>query len=116
MAAKSLCDLVVDFDPKDYRPEELPNPRMINPWLLRNGWHEHLHPYREHDEELRQLASVPADDEFPFLHEAVASYFWTATNLIKGTNEVVLQRLNSADPDKKWVFIIYKGAPLLIDL
>ncbi|KAJ7806217.1 hypothetical protein B0H13DRAFT_1929723 [Mycena leptocephala] len=103
MAAKSLCNLVVDFDPKEYRAEELPNSRMINPWLLRNGWHEHLHPYREHDEELRQLASVPADDEFPFLHEAVASYFWTATDLIKGTNEVVLQRLNSADPDKNGI-------------
>ncbi|KAJ7835480.1 hypothetical protein B0H13DRAFT_2424175 [Mycena leptocephala] len=103
LAAKSLCDLVVDFDPKEYRAEELPNSRMINPWLLRNGWHEHLHPYQEHDEELRQLASVPVDDEFPFLHEAVASYFWTATDLIKGTNEVVLQRLNSADPDKNGI-------------
>jgi hypothetical protein len=116
MVVRSLRDLVVDFDPKDFRPEELPNPRMITPWLLRNGWHEHLHPYQEHNEELRQLASVPADDEFPFLHVAVASYFWTATKLIKKTNEVVLQRLNSADPDKKWVFIIYKDAPLLIDL
>jgi hypothetical protein len=107
MVAKSLFDLVVDFDPKDFHPEELPNSRMIPPSLLRNGWHEHLHPYREHDEELRQLASVPADDKFPLLHEAVASYFWTATDLIKKTNEVVLQRLNSADPDKKCVFIIY---------
>jgi hypothetical protein len=89
---------------------------MIAPWLLRNGWPEHLHPYREHDEELRQLASVPAKDKFPFLHEAVASYFWTVTDLIKKTNKMVLQRLNSADPGKKWVFDIYKAACLLIDL
>jgi hypothetical protein len=52
MTAKYLCDLVVDFDPNDQRPEELSNPRMITPWLLCNGWAEHLHPYREHDEEL----------------------------------------------------------------
>ncbi|KAJ7872595.1 hypothetical protein B0H13DRAFT_2349408 [Mycena leptocephala] len=62
MAAKSLCNLVVDFDPKDYRAEELPNPRMIIPWLLRNGWAEHLHPYREHDEELIQLASLSSEE------------------------------------------------------
>jgi hypothetical protein len=116
MAAKTLSDLVEDFDPKDYRAVDLPNPRMIAPWLLCNGWHEHLHPYRENDEELRQLVSLPSDEEFPILHEAVASYFWTATNLIKKTNEVVLQRLNSADPDKKWVLDIYKAASLLIDL
>jgi hypothetical protein len=89
---------------------------MIAPWLVRNGWPEHLRPYRKHDEELRELASVPAEDEFPFLHDAVPSYFWKVTNLIKKTNEVVLKKLNSADPDKKCVFIIYKGAPLLIDL
>jgi hypothetical protein len=89
---------------------------MITPWLLRNGWAEHLHPYREHDEEQIQLASLPSEEEFPVLQEVVAAYFWKATNLIKKTNEVVLQRLNSADPDKKWVFIIYKDAPLLIDL
>ncbi|KAJ7824705.1 hypothetical protein B0H13DRAFT_2443507 [Mycena leptocephala] len=103
MAAKSLCDLVVDFDPKDYRPEELPNPRMITPWLLRNGWAEHLHPYREHDEELRELASLPSEEEFPILQEVVAAYFWKATKLIKKTHEVVLQRLNSADPDKNGI-------------
>ncbi|KAJ7916710.1 hypothetical protein B0H13DRAFT_1871031 [Mycena leptocephala] len=103
MAAKSLCDLVVDFDPQDYRPEELPNPRMITPWLLHNGWAEHLHPYREHDEELRQLASLPSEEEFPILQEVVAAYFWKATKLIKKTHEVVLQRLNSADPDKNGI-------------
>ncbi|KAJ7922259.1 hypothetical protein B0H13DRAFT_2411755 [Mycena leptocephala] len=87
----------------DYRPEELPNPRMITPWLLRNGWAEHLHPYREHDEELRELASLPSEEEFPILQEVVAAYFWKATKLIKKTHEVVLQRLNSADPDKNGI-------------
>ncbi|KAJ7023529.1 hypothetical protein C8F04DRAFT_927379, partial [Mycena alexandri] len=98
--AKSLRDLVSNFDPKDYRAEELPNARMISPWLMRNGWHKHLEPYREHDDELIRLASVPSDDEIPGLRKAVASYFTEATNLIVHTNEVVLQRLNSADPNK----------------
>ncbi|KAJ7021731.1 hypothetical protein C8F04DRAFT_1313341 [Mycena alexandri] len=98
--AKSLRDLVSNFDPKDYRAEELPNARMISPWLMRNGWHKHLEPYRKHDDELIRLASVPSDDEIPGLRKAVASYFTEATNLIEHTNEVVLQRLNSADPNK----------------
>ncbi|KAJ7925801.1 hypothetical protein B0H13DRAFT_2314212 [Mycena leptocephala] len=76
---------------------------MITPWLLRNGWAEHLHPYHEHDEELIQLASLPSEEEIPVLQEAVAAYFWKATRLIKKTNEVVLQRLNSADPDKNGI-------------
>jgi hypothetical protein len=113
--AKTLMDLFSEFDPKDYQAEDLPNARMITPWLLRNGWHKHLEPYRDYDAQLIQLASVPSDEEFPALHKAVASYFTAATNLIEHTNEVVLQRLNSADPVKKCVFAIYKPTQLLID-
>ncbi|KAJ7753798.1 hypothetical protein B0H16DRAFT_1690701 [Mycena metata] len=100
--AKTLMDLFSEFDPKDYQAEELPNAHMITPWLLRNGWHKHLEPYRDDDAQLIQLASVLSDEEFPALHKAVASYFTVATNLIEHTNEVVLQRLNSADPVKNF--------------
>lgn len=96
----------MDFDRKKYHVEDLPNVRMISPWLMCTGWPKHMEPYCEHGDELMQLVSVPSEDEFPFLHEAVASYFSTVTGLFEHMNEVVLQRLNSADPVKKWVFNI----------
>ncbi|KAJ7825006.1 hypothetical protein B0H13DRAFT_1918837 [Mycena leptocephala] len=113
---KSLWDLVLDFVPKKYHAEGLPNPRMTSPWLMRTGWPKHMVSYCEHNKELMQLVSLPSEDEFPVLREVVASYFSTVTDLIEHTNEVVLQCLNSADPIKEWVFSIYKATHLLIDL
>ncbi|KAJ7829792.1 hypothetical protein B0H13DRAFT_2372371 [Mycena leptocephala] len=107
----------MEFDPKAYQSDELPNARMISPWLMRTGWHKLLEPYRAYNDELIQLVSAPSEDEFPALHAAVAAYFSEATGLITRTNEVVLQRLNSADPVKDginntplrrptWVFVV----------
>jgi hypothetical protein len=98
---QKISDLVTDFDANTYCAEELPNSRMISPWLLRTGWHKHLEPYRAHDPELIELASVPYDGQFLGLHTAVSKYFLDAGKLIDKTNEVVLQKLNSADPDKE---------------
>jgi hypothetical protein len=98
---QKISDLVTDFDANTYCAEELPNSRMISPWLLRTGWHKHLEPYRAHDPELIELASVPYDGQFPCLYTAVSKYFSDAGKLIDKTNEVVLQKLNSADPDKE---------------
>ncbi|KAJ7865473.1 hypothetical protein B0H14DRAFT_3599389 [Mycena olivaceomarginata] len=98
---KSFWDIFSEFDPKAYRAEELSNSRLISPWLMRNGRHKLIEPYRDHIDELIQLASVPSKDEFPALHAAISAYFTYACDLIEHTNEVVLQRLNSADPEKE---------------
>ncbi|KAJ7211059.1 hypothetical protein B0H12DRAFT_1242619 [Mycena haematopus] len=98
---KTMLDQIMEFDAGEYQPEELPNARMISPWLLRTGWHKLLEPYSEYRDELIDLVSVPKEEEFPALKQAVTAYFRNATSLIAHTNEVVLQYLNSADPDKK---------------
>jgi hypothetical protein len=76
----------------------IPNARMISPWLMRTGWHLHVQPYDK--KQLGDLVKMPEKDTFPGLHENVTQYFETATNLLNDTDELVLQRINTADPDK----------------
>ena len=75
--------------------------RMISPWLMTTKWHEHV---AGHDiSMLRKLVEIPkADDpEMPHLQEAVEEYFIHAQTLLKVTDELILQRLNSPDPIKE---------------
>ncbi|KAJ7105805.1 hypothetical protein C8R44DRAFT_942367 [Mycena epipterygia] len=89
------------FEWRDHRPAEIPNARMISPWLMRTRWHEHILPYRPHSAELRELVAIPnSHDPLAALHESVTQYFFRATALIDGTDELVLQKLNSKNPDK----------------
>ncbi|KAJ7110415.1 hypothetical protein C8R44DRAFT_883572 [Mycena epipterygia] len=89
------------FEWRDHRPAEIPNTRMISPWLMRTRWHEHILPYRPHSAELREFVAIPTShDPLAALHESVTQYFSWATALIDGTDELVLQKLNSKNPDK----------------
>lgn len=90
-----------DFQWEKHQAGEIPNARMISPWLMRTGWHEHIQPYLDSIPELCDLVTMPKDDEFPGLHQAIKEYFDQATTLLDATDELVLQRLNSNDPDKE---------------
>jgi hypothetical protein len=80
-----------------YVPPE--DDRQISPWLRKTGWHLHVAPFDIG--ELRSLAALPKDDEeFPGLRAAVLSYFEAATDLIKFTDLLTLQHLNTEDPVK----------------
>ncbi|KAJ7810885.1 hypothetical protein B0H14DRAFT_3756332 [Mycena olivaceomarginata] len=61
------------------------------------------HSGGEHEVELRSLVAMPKDDELPWLHELVYDYFSMATGLIESTDELVLQTLNSTDPEKNGI-------------
>jgi hypothetical protein len=91
--------LVADFT-KDmehvYVPPE--DARQITPWLQKTGWHLHVAPFDIG--ELRSLAALPKGDEFPGLSAAVLSYFQAATDLIRSTDLLTLQYLNTEDPEK----------------
>jgi hypothetical protein len=81
-----------------------PNSRMISPWLMRVGWHLYV---KEHDaQQLCDLVAMPKAPEFPGLQTAIQQYFERATALIEQTDELVLQRLNTADPVKRCVMVI----------
>jgi hypothetical protein len=99
--AENLLAQIQAFDWREEQRGGVPNARMISPWLMRTMWHEHLEPHRVHEAELRTLVAMPKDDELPWLHELVYQYFSSATGLIDDTDELVLQILNSADPEKK---------------
>jgi hypothetical protein len=92
-----------DFDWRAYRIPEIPNARMISPWLMRTRWHEQVLLYRPHVAELRQLVAMPSPTEqLPQrLHESVKQYFRRATEMLDHTAELVLQLLNSNNPDKE---------------
>ncbi|KAJ7763810.1 hypothetical protein B0H16DRAFT_1455064 [Mycena metata] len=91
-----------DFDWRAHRKPEIPNARMISPWLMRTRWHEQVLPYRPHVAELLQLVAMPSlTEQLPGrLHESVKQYFRHATELLDHTSELVLQLLNSKNPDK----------------
>ncbi|KAJ6562794.1 hypothetical protein DFH09DRAFT_1478863 [Mycena vulgaris] len=87
-------------------PANLPNARMISPWLMlmRTGWHEHVQPFKDEIPELRHLVSMPSPgDKMYCLHDRVKEYLTNAMVLLDATDELVLQHLNSPDPDKKGI-------------
>ncbi|KAJ7467398.1 hypothetical protein B0H11DRAFT_2046928 [Mycena galericulata] len=95
-----LLEQIHNFDWRGYQKKEVPNARMISPFLMRTRWHEDMLPYQDRLPEIRELASMPKKTEFPGLHELIKAYLQKATALLDATDELVLQRLNSADPDK----------------
>jgi hypothetical protein len=88
-----------DFDWKATEDAQtLPNARMISPWLMQTGWHMHT---QGHDpQQLCDLVAMPDNDAFPQLHQNITQYFEAATDLLDDTDELVLQRINTADPEK----------------
>jgi Protein of unknown function (DUF3505). len=78
------------------------NARQVTPWLLTTRWHEHVAGYETG--ELKALVAHPKRTEFPRLLEAIKHLFEGAICLIDETPELVLQRLNTPDPDKTYVF------------
>ncbi|KAJ6601559.1 hypothetical protein B0H10DRAFT_1758826, partial [Mycena sp. CBHHK59/15] len=105
-----LLTQIKAFNWQDHRNGNIPNARMISPWLLRTRWHEQVQPYRENHADLIWLVSMPGSDDTDMknLHKTVRKYYDQATNLIDGTDELVLQIINSSDPKKEG----YNNTPL----
>jgi hypothetical protein len=81
------------------------NARAISPWNLTTKWHKHISHFQS--VELQRLIAMPKDEEFPGLVQVVRAYFSKATDLIEHMYELVLQQLNSPNPTKEWVALIY---------
>ncbi|KAJ7639149.1 hypothetical protein FB45DRAFT_863926 [Roridomyces roridus] len=91
-----------NFDWRTVHSGEEPNARMVSPLLMYTKWHLDVLPHQGRIEELRNLVATPKeDDELAWVAPLVHGYFQYATNLIDATDELVLQRLNSHDPDKQ---------------
>ncbi|KAJ6533923.1 hypothetical protein DFH09DRAFT_1092298 [Mycena vulgaris] len=100
---RSRC-LLIEWE--KHLPADLPNAQMISPWLMlmRTGWHEHVQPFKDEIPELRHLVSMPSPrDKMYCLHDRVKEYLTNAMVLLDATDELVLQHLNSPDPDKKGI-------------
>ena len=80
------------------RTGDIPNARMISPWLMRTGWHVYVNGHNI--SQLHALVSMPKPEEFVDLQKGILAYFERATDMIDMTDELVLQRLNTSDPDK----------------
>ncbi|KAJ7618087.1 hypothetical protein FB45DRAFT_1103529 [Roridomyces roridus] len=89
-----------EFDWTKSHSSEEPNARMVSPFLMYTKWHLEVLPYQDQIEHLRSLVAAPKEEEFEWLAPLVQGYFQYATQLIDATDELVLQRLNSHDPDK----------------
>ena len=79
------------------------NHRLVSPWLLTTRWHEYVADFDIPAKELCRRVALPRPDEEDYrtLMDVVEVYFREAEALIDGTDELVLQRLNSPDPAKK---------------
>lgn len=83
-------------------PRHVPrDERVISPWLRLTRWHEHVVGY-DH-KRLIQLVQVPdtadMDPAFPGIKAAVETYFNEAVRLMRDADDIVLQTLNSPDPE-----------------
>ncbi|KAJ7098481.1 hypothetical protein C8R43DRAFT_251881 [Mycena crocata] len=96
----ALLREMLDFDWTTLRPDVDPDARQVSPWMQRTGWHLLTRGYDVAD--LRRLVAMPKKDdpEMPGLHALVDWYVEIANGLLENTSELVLQMLNSADPDK----------------
>ena len=98
---QDLVQELLDFDWKDRGKNNTttPNARMVSPWLMRTGWHIYV---QGHDsKQLKDFVSMPKQGEFEGLQSTILEYFEQATKLIDHTDELVLQRINTADPRKE---------------
>lgn len=50
------------FEWQSHRTAEVPNARLISPWLMRTLWMEHFAPYRGKEAELLKLVAMPKED------------------------------------------------------
>jgi len=74
--------------------------RNVSPWLRITKWHE---SFKGLDTDiLRSMVEHPTNEEFPNLSDAVLFFFQKASDYIEDTTTLVLQKLNSPDPDKKY--------------
>jgi hypothetical protein len=97
LEAERLWKAVKEADKQDQQRDI--NARQVTPFLLTTRWHEHVQGYNT--AELVALVTHPKREEFPGLLHAAKHLFEGATQLIDETPELILQILNSADPDKK---------------
>lgn len=75
------------------------DPRDRTPWLSVTKWLEHVGSHEP--EFLRSLVAMPKKDEFPLLAKAVDHIMNTAMQLIPLTPDLILQKINSGNPDKE---------------
>ncbi|KAJ6447976.1 hypothetical protein C8R47DRAFT_1084671 [Mycena vitilis] len=102
-AGGTLGDKVAAFKWQTYLPNPIPNARMVNPLLNRTKWHEHIGPHHTDVPKFRALVAYPEPAEFPNLKFAVGKYFTKGIEKLDKTEELVLQKLNTHDPDKSGI-------------
>lgn len=74
--------------------------RLISPWLMRTGFHKYVDGLPV--PELVKLCAMPLESETKLstLHSLVVQYMEDATALIARTDPLVLQMLNTNEPQK----------------
>jgi len=90
-----------------YIPHDV-DAQAVNPWLLSTGWHTHVAEYET--DELIHLVKIPKqENHLDKLSNAVLMLLEKGYGYLDQTSEIVLQKLNSADPakDGSVFFLIY---------
>ena len=76
--------------------------RLISPWLLTTRWHEHVTGYNVAF--LHSLVSIKNIKQcIPAISAATLNYFNEVIGILPATDELVLKKLNSPDPQKRQV-------------
>ncbi len=80
-----------------HQTTNLQDPRASTTWLQRTKWHDYTRPYNS--TALRQTVASAITD-YPLLPMAIQTYMQHAVELIKETDELTLQILNTEDLSK----------------
>ncbi|KAL0060983.1 hypothetical protein AAF712_012214 [Marasmius tenuissimus] len=109
MTSQPLLDAFLrDFNAQESEltvpKRDIPNARLISPFLMRFKWHLHVHEHNP--EELVELVKFPsATDPLLWVKDIVLDYFNTSIKFLDTsvTHELVLMKLNSENPDAKGI-------------
>lgn len=79
--------------------------RNVTPWLRVTKWHEYFKGIDT--QSLRAMVEHPTTSEFPDLAHSVLYLFVKASDYIENTTTLVLEKLNSPDPQKQYALYYF---------
>lgn len=97
-----LQQVLTDFQSLDYAQTSVDDARKLSPWLMTTKWHVYTAGL-ELGLARKVVAIEGGDKDYPSLHAMLRAYITTAESSIDTLNTLVLQRLNTDDPQVRLV-------------
>ncbi|KAG2003829.1 hypothetical protein CC2G_004402 [Coprinopsis cinerea AmutBmut pab1-1] len=98
----TITTALLEFSVRDKTQDQVPDARMISPWLNRAKWPVYVKGYPVQD--LKEMVRMPsATDALAWVQPLVTAYMEHASNSMLTTHEQILRKLNTPNPAKTQV-------------